>query len=289
MTSNSDFNEINEAKACMGNIYDQADPRPYFRELKKLGYAIPNEAKPVFQKLIDHLQQRQEGAVKLLDLGCSYGVNSAILKHDLSMSELYQHWGQKRTTDETPKENVEYHKRFFANLDGPEVIEVIGLDVAENAVSFAEDIGLLDKGLTCNLEAQPVPASAEEELAAVDLVTSTGCVGYITEKSFDHLLPTITRGRQPWIANFVLRMFPFDTIEESLSRFGYVTEKYEGQTYVQRDFASTEERDQVLARLSDEGIDATGKEADGELLAEFYLSRPEKEAAELPIERLFAA
>lgn len=289
MTNNSAFDEINEAKVSMDHIYDQSDPRAYFRELKKLGYAIPNEAKPIFQNLISHLQKRQDSAVQVLDLGCSYGVNAAILKHDLSMSELYRHWGQDRQADETPKENVEYHQRYFAGLDGSEDIGVIGLDVAENAVAFAEDIGLLDVGLTFNLETQPLPASAEEDLAQVDLVTSTGCVGYITEKSFERLLPAITRARPPWIANFVLRMFPFDAIEETLSTWGYVTEKFEGQTYVQREFASTEERGQVLDQLKEEGIDATGKEANGDLLAEFYLSRPEKDAADIPIERLFAA
>lgn len=289
MTSNAAFDEINEAKARMNHIYDQSDPRAYFRELKKLGYAIPNEAKPIFQNLIAHLQKRQDDTVHLLDLGCSYGVNAALLKHDLSMPDLYQHWGQDRQADETATEAVEYHQRYFAGLDEPEDIEVIGLDVAENAVAFAEGIGLLDVGLTFNLETQALPASAEEDLAQVDLVTSTGCVGYITEKSFERLLPVITRDRPPWIANFVLRMFPFDAIGETLSDWGYVTEKLEGQTYVQRDFASSEEQGQVLEQLREEGIDPAGKEAEGDLLAEFYLSRPIKDAAEMPIERLFAA
>ena len=35
--------------------------------------------------------------------------------------------------------------RFFADLDEPDDIEVIGLDVAENAVAFAEQAGLLDQ------------------------------------------------------------------------------------------------------------------------------------------------
>ncbi|NQW10460.1 MAG: class I SAM-dependent methyltransferase [Alphaproteobacteria bacterium] len=289
MMGNTAFDEINEAKACMDHVYDQFDPRAYFRELKKLGYAIPSAAKPIFQNLIGHLQQRRDDTVHVLDLGCSYGVNAALLKHDMSMPELYQHWGQNRQADETPEEFVEYHQRFFDDLDEPEDIEVIGLDVAENAVAFAKEIGLLDVGLAINLETQPLPASAEEELALVDLVTSTGCVGYVTEKSFERLLPAITRDRQPWIANFVLRMFPFDAIEETLSGRGYITEKLEGQTYVQRAFASVEEQGQVLEQLREEGIDPTGKEAEGDLLAEFYLSRPIKDAAEVPIERLFAA
>jgi len=85
------FEEINEAKANMDSIYDQSDPRAYFRELEKLDYAIPNAAKPIFQKLITHRRRGQDDTVHVLDLGCSYGVNAALLKHDLSMDDLYQH------------------------------------------------------------------------------------------------------------------------------------------------------------------------------------------------------
>ncbi|MFQ5626223.1 MAG: class I SAM-dependent methyltransferase, partial [Methyloligellaceae bacterium] len=220
MTGDATFEEINEAKASMDHIYDQPDPRAYFRELKKLGYAIPSAAKPIFQKLISHRRRGQDDTIHVLDLGCSYGVNAALLKHDLSMGDLYEHWAQEGLADAAPEEVVEYDQRFFTDLDEPENIEVIGLDVAENAVAFAEEVGLLDEGLAFNLETEPLPASAEEELAPVDLVTSTGCVGYVTEKSFERLLPVITRDRQPWIANFVLRMFPFDAIEETLSDWG---------------------------------------------------------------------
>ena len=288
MTDDPVFEEINEAKANMDDIYDQPDPRAYFRELKKVGYTIPNDAKPIFQKLISQRRRRQGDMVHVLDLGCSYGVNAALLKHDLSIEDLYEHWGQEKLADATLEEVVERDRHFFADLDESQDIEVIGLDIAENAVVFAEEAGLLDEGITVNLETEPLPVLAEEDLAQIDLVTSTGCVGYVTEKSFDRLLPAITPGRKPWIANFVLRMFPFGAIEESLSDWGYVTEKLDGQTFVQREFASSEEREQVLDQMREKGIDPSGRETEGRLLAEFYLSRPAKDADEMPIERLFA-
>lgn len=288
MTREQDFEEINEAKANMDHIYDHADPRAYFRELKRLEYAIPNAAKPIFQKLISRRREHQDDTIQLLDLGCSYGVNAALLKHDLSMQDLYEHWGQERLVDATPEEVVDYDRRYFANLEKPEDIEVIGLDVAENAVAFAEEAGLLNGSLAVNLETDALTEVAANEMAEVDLVTSTGCVGYVTEKSFDHLFPAVTRGQPAWLANFVLRMFPFDAIEETLSDRGYVTEKLEGQTFVQRQFESTAEQQQVIEQLHEKGIDPVGKEMDGHLLAEFYLSRPAHEVAEMPIERLFS-
>ena len=87
----------------------------------------------------------------------------------------------------------------------------------------------------------------------------------------------------------MLRMFPFDSIEETLTEWGYVTEKLEGRTFVQRHFTSAEEQEQVLEQLRTCGIDPTGKETEGHLLAEFYLSRSANEVAEAPIGRLLAA
>ena len=289
MAGDAAFEEINEAKANLNHIYDQADPRAYFRELHKLDYGIPGAAKPIFQKLISHLQRRGDDAIRILDLGCSYGVNAALLKHDLSMEDLYEHWGQTKLADAASEDVIARDESFFAEFDDADGIEVIGLDQAQNAISFAEKVGLLDEGLAEDLEIGPLSARGKEELAPVDLVTSTGCVGYVTEKSFARLLPTLTQGRPPWIANFVLRLFPFDVIEATLKDWGYVTEKFEGHIFVQRRFASADEQEQVLEQLRDQGIDPTGKEADGHLVAEFYLSRPAKDVANLPVARLLTA
>ena len=289
MSGDTAFEAINEAKANMDHIYDQPDPRPYFRELRKLGYAIPGHAKPIFQKLISELRRQPEDTVHVLDLGCSYGVNAALLKHDLSMSDLYEHWGNKALAGATSAEVVARDRCYFGDLDEPGDIEVIGLDLSEPAVTFAEETGLLDEGLAFNLETELLPGSAKEDLASVDLVMSTGCVGYVTEKTFDQLLPAITQGQAPWICNFVLRLFLFDAIEETLNDWGYVTEKLEGQTFVQRQFASADEQEQVLEQLCERGVDPKGQETEGNLLAEFYLSRPANERAALPIESLLHA
>jgi SAM-dependent methyltransferase len=275
VTRDDDFKGINEAKANWDHIYDQPDPRAYFRELKKLRYAIPGAAKPIFQKLISSLQQRRDDTISVLDLGCSYGVNAALLKHDLSMSELYHHWGQEELADASSEDVVDLDRRYFANLDDPEDIEVIGLDQAESAVDYAKEVGLLDAGFAVNLEKVPLPMSAKQELAPVDLVVSTGCA--------------VTPDRQPWFANFVLRMFPFDTIEEALDEWGYVTEKLEDRTFVQRRFDSTNEQERVVEQLHGQDVDPVGKETAGHFHAEFYLSRPKQEVARTPIERLLTA
>ena len=285
----TDFQDINEAKANMDHIYNELDPRAYFRELKKLNYSIPDTALPIFRKIIEQVRQEKSDTVHVLDLGCSYGVNAALLKHDLSMDELYKHWGQTDLSVAGAEEIAARDKKYFTNLENPENIEVIGLDLAENAISFAEEVGLLDEGLAVNLETGGLSTQASEILASTDLVTSTGCVGYVTEKTFDTILPAVMTGRSPWVANFVLRMFPFDAIEETLENCGYVTEKLEGQTFQQRRFASDEEQEQALDQLRDQGIDPTHEETDGNLVAEFFLSRPKRDVDKMSIESLLVA
>lgn len=288
MSSAATYEEINESKAQMGHIYDQPDPRAYFRELRKLGYAIPGAAKPVFRKLISLLKRRRNDTLHILDLGCSYGVNAALLKYDLSMPDLYEHWDRASLAGAATKDLATYDQQFFENLNERDDISVVGLDAAGAAVTFAEQSGLLDEGHAVNLEKEPLPEAAKRDLASVDLMISTGCIGYVTEKSFERLLPVVTQGQSPWMGNFVLRMFPFESIEETLKDWGYVTEKLEGQTFVQRRFASEEEQQHLLGQLRKAGIEPTQREMEGKLLAEFYLSRPAHEAAEAPIEQLLS-
>ncbi|WP_373491070.1 hypothetical protein [Parasphingorhabdus sp.] len=289
MTAEAAFEEINEAKANLDYIYDEPDPRNYFGELGKLDYAIPDLAKPIFQKLISHLRYRKNGTIHVLDLGCSYGINAAMLKYDLSMSDLYHHWGNEALLGATAEEVAAHNREFMRDLDEPADIEMVGIDLAASATAFAKDAGLLDEDIVINLETDPLPEVAKEKLAPIDLVTSTGCVGYVTEKSFDRLLPAVTQGQAPWMGNFVLRLFPFEPIAKSLSEWGYVTEKLEGQTFPQRHFSSTEEQEQVLEQLCERGIDPAGQESEGSLLAEFYLSRPAEDVARCPIEQLLSA
>jgi SAM-dependent methyltransferase len=290
MHSGADFSGINEAKVDMGSIYDRRDPRAYFSTLQKLDYVIPVEAKPLFQKLISQLRRRREqDEICVLDLGCSYGVNAALLKYDLSMDELYDRWTQDELEDATPEEVIQNDHQFFEELGDPEDLRVIGIDQAENAVAFAEEIGLIDVGLPLNLEQETLPADARQDIEPVDLMISTGCVGYVTEKSFKKLMLPLSERQPAWIANFVLRMFPYDRIENALGRWGYITEKLTGRYFRQRKFASTEEQRQVVEQLKSRDVDPIDLEAEGQFVAEFYLSRPEAEVRELPLRQLLTA
>lgn len=281
------FESRNEFKLNLGDIYNKPDPRDYFNALEPLRYIIPELAKPVFQAVFAALwNSRQLATVTVLDLGCSYGINAALLKYGLCMRELYQHYGAPEFSQLNRAALLD---RDVAMLNGRKKIEslhLVGVDAAPRAVSYATDAGLLDAGVAANLEAGPAPPAAAAKMTSTDIIISTGCVGYVTEHTFAHILDAVAGETPPWVASFVLRMFPYHAITEALAARGLTTEKLAGRTFVQRRFASEDEQVHVLRQLAEMQINPANKEAEGQYHAEFFLSRPPEEIARLPLEAI---
>ena len=232
-------------KINLNDVYNNTDPIGYYSTLSRLDYRIPQEAKPKFQSLIEARRSAVESnSTKVVDLGCSYGVNGALLKHGLSIDELYGLYGE--TDFDDVEKLLERDRELYAEpVDA--ALEMVGVDLADRAISYAVDVGMLDAGIATNLEKKEPTPQDVATIENTDLIISTGCVGYVTEKSLERLLEPSLDSR-PWMAHFVLRMFDFGASEEMLSRHGYVTEKVEG-LFRQRRFASSTERQHVLDNL----------------------------------------
>lgn len=273
-------------KVDLSDIYDRPDPVKYFTTLSKLGYRVAQEAKGPFKQLIGSRREVEgRGAIKVVDVGCSYGVNAALLKHDLTIAQLTDHYADAESEMSREKLMARDH-RFFARPDDVQ-IEVVGIDVAEKAVRYAVDAGILDAGVTSDLEQDDIAAEDAERVAGADVIISTGCYGYVTERTFEQILDQCDDS-QPWLANMVLRMFDFSAAAALFEERGYVTEKIPGAV-PQRRFASAEERRNVLDNLASSGVDASSLEDTGWYYADLYISRPEDVARELPIEQLVQA
>lgn len=284
-------------KVSLDHIYTQPDPRAYFRTLRQLDYLIPQLAKPYFAKVLDERRETiTDRPLRILDVGCSYGINAALLKSDVSMDELYDRYGADAVTDLTRDELVAADRALGRERGGFSDLEVIGLDTSGPALSYAYDAGFLDGYVHADLESRD-PTDAERALlAGVDLVISTGCLGYVTEKTINRIVgaalgaphgaphggprdggPGGSRARLPWMAHFALRMFPFDPVADLLADHGYRTLAVD-RLFEQRRFASPREQAQMLATLAGLGVDTTGLESDGWFYAQLFLSRPAESA-----------
>lgn len=281
------YRNLNEFKADFGRIYNQRDPRAYFTTLATLEYRIPEVACPVFRAVLEELRAvRGRERADVIDLGCSYGINAALLKRGVPMNELYAHYVNPALAGADSDTVAAQDERFFRQYPALENLRVTGLDVADNAVAYAERAGLVDRGVAADLESAPPAPGVNALLAGADAVISTGCVGYVTRTTFDRILKASEGGPPPWIASFVLRMFSYDDIAGTLASYGLVTEKLGGVLFPQRRFAGPEEKAQTLASLHDMDIDTAGLEDRHGYLAEFWLSRPQEEASARPLHHI---
>src|SRR5690348_501428 len=73
------FSKLNEGKMDFSDLYTSNDPRNYFKYLGQLDYIIPHLAQPIFEQVIRARRQRQDAPVTVLDLGCSYAINGALM------------------------------------------------------------------------------------------------------------------------------------------------------------------------------------------------------------------
>ncbi|MEU4492668.1 class I SAM-dependent methyltransferase [Streptomyces sp. NPDC023998] len=260
-------------KVSLDHIYTQPDPRAYFNVLRPLGYCVPQQAKPYFAKLIKEYRDSQHVAVpQVLDIGCSYGINAALLKYDATMDELYARYDDEKSRGESREALLARDRELSRSRRPAQRIRFVGLDASDSALSYALGAGFLDDAVHADLEEHEPTPPQRAQLAGTDLVISTGCLGYVTQRTLTRVVRA-QGGRLPWMAHFVLRMFPFDPVDRALDELGYRTVRVEG-VFKQRRFASEEEQTLVLDTMSANGVDARGLETEGWLYAELYLSRP---------------
>lgn len=266
-------------KVLLDHIYTAPDPRPYFATLGRLDYCIPQLAKPYFSKLIhDYRAATGVDVPTVVDVGCSYGVNAAILRCDASFEELYERY--ERAADLDHAALVASDRAFVRSRHDLVPARFVGVDRSAPALAYGVEAGLLDEAVCADLEDADPTGVDRDHLAAADIVVSTGCIGYVTERTIRRLA-TAGGGRSPWMAHFVLRMFPYDPVASALGELGYETTAVEGM-FKQRRFASPQEQSQVLDRLAGLGVDAEGFESEGWLYAQLFISRPPGAVAEAP-------
>ncbi|WQF86569.1 Putative S-adenosyl-L-methionine-dependent methyltransferase superfamily [Colletotrichum destructivum] len=278
----------NAHKADFKSIYNQPDPRAYFAALTPLGYQIPQRALPVIDRVLALSSVTHDatittittddnvkpGIIKVLDVCCSYGINAALLRHDLDLDGLAAHYAS------TPKlsaaEQTAADKRFFASRPRRPWVEVLGLDSAPGAVSYAVETGLLTAGFAEDLEVSEPSPALRAALRDVSVVVCRGGVGYVSATTFARAAACVRdAGRRLWVLSFVLRVFLFEGVAARLAEeHGLVTERVEGAVFRQRRFVSGEERRAAMEDVRRRGLDGGGLEADGWFWAECWVTRP---------------
>ncbi|MFH8775089.1 hypothetical protein [Streptomyces sp. NPDC017958] len=164
-------------KSRFDDIYGRPDPRAYFRRLAPLEYEIPHHAQPVFRQAATERAALDDGRAHgpaVLDLCCSYGINAALLNHDVTLAEMYERYTSPDSQTMSTAELKASDKEFYAGRRRPDPVPVFGLDVSAPAVQYALEVGLVDAAFTDDLEQGSTSPGLSRALADVGLMTLTG-------------------------------------------------------------------------------------------------------------------
>jgi hypothetical protein len=275
--SGSDGTEgVTGGKSRFDDIYDRPDPRTYFRRLAPLEYEIPHHAQPVFRQAAAEraaLDDGRPGTPAVLDVCCSYGINAALLNHEVTLAEMYERYTSPACERMSTAQLAAWDKQFYGERRRPEAVPVFGLDVSGPAVDYALEVGLLDAAFTDDLEQGSPGPALRRALAEVGLVTLTGGGSYITDRTFTALLDG---ARRPvWVSAFVLRTVSYHPIVRTLAAHGLSTTVEVSRTYPQRRFTDEREQEFAVAAVRALGGDPAGREEAGRFHSLHYESRPD--------------
>jgi SAM-dependent methyltransferase len=258
------------SKADFSGIYTAPDPRPYFAALAPLEYQVPAHAVPVVRAEID-AAGRDARARTVLDLCCSYGTNSALLRTSIGLPALGARYTAAAVADLSADALAAADAAFFGAWSTRPDLRVLGLDASSPAVGYAVRAGLLDRGFAEDLESADPSAELAAALPTVGTVVCTGGVGYVGPRTFTRLLAHLPPDVR--LVVFVLRVFAYDEITAVLDEHGLVTHRLPG-TVRQRRFVDAAEQAAAVADVRARGLDPAGKESAGWFHAECHVSRP---------------
>lgn len=267
---------VADGKSRFDDIYNRPDPRAYFGRLAPLKYEIPHHAQPVFRRVAAEratLDDGYPGRPAVLDVCCSYGINAALLNHDVTLAEMYERYTSPAVQTMSTAELAARDKEFYAERRRPDAVPVSGLDVAAPAVHYALEVRLLDDGFTDDLERGSASPRLRRALAEVGVFTLTGGGSYITDRTFTALLDC---ARRPvWVSAFVLRTVSYHPVVRALAAHGLRTTLDVSRTYPQRLFTDERERQYAIAAVRALGGDPAGCEENGRFHTLHYESRPD--------------
>lgn len=269
------------AKTNFDRIYAEPDPRAYYETLGGLDYEIPAHSATLFGQVADLVGSGRPARV--IDLCCSYGVNSAMLKYDVGFDEVMAHYTDAVCQNLSRDELIARDREWLAGRAAGAAPTVVGVDASAPAIAYACEAGLLDGGLSEDLEAAEPSDALAAELADADLISVSGGIGYITDRTIDRVL---ARTEQPWLAALCLRWVDFGPIADAAARHGMLTERLDRTTFRQRRFVDEDERDYVLSELEALSISPEHRETDGWHHSDFYLLRSAEDVDAAPLAEL---
>ena len=262
------------------DTYNQPDCRSYYRMLRRLGYSNHAHAVPVFRAVLAALcQQRGLSAPNVFDFASSYGIVTALLKHDVSADAFLDRYESETLDHATPDEMRQLDRNWLSGL--PERwpgARFAGIDVAENAARYAEATGLFEQGFAEDLQNNDPSEALSAYLAETDLIVECGSVAHLMPDALDRLL-TATKSRRPWLVTSPVRGNERKAAFEVMADHGLKVETLDLPPFAHRKFENGSEQARAIEIARAAGHKTDGYENTGYFFAQVYVARPADEAS----------
>ena len=273
-------------KDDFGRVYDLEDPSPYFNALRPSGYRMPAVLAGALKALHAPVcaARGTDGTLRVLDFACGYGAVGALLRHDLSMPELFARYGERRWQPAEARRYREADAAFFAARRAePATFEIGGVDVAGTALEYAEALGFLDRTFHENL-IDDVPSEALRLfLDGVDLVVESGSLGDLLPAAFGRILDYGGGGTRPWFIYCPRPDVDWGPLNALWAQRGWLAESLGAGPVRYRKPLGAEELADMLRTTRALGKADEAVMRDGYLLVDMTLARPESDGGNPPI------
>lgn len=267
--SRTRYDESNHAKTSFDEAYTAPTPHRYLASMGAIDYRLAERMHPFLSAVVDG-SSPAAGPLRVLDVGCSYGISSALLKTDCSYEALAGFY-----RDDASREYgvcVRETQEWLQERGVREDVKIVGLDSSAAAVRFATDAGLIDRGIACDLEVIGASLAAAERhlIATCDVLFSAGTIGYVSDRTMDPLLNELGSESQGALGSVavmsVLELFETEPIAKTFKEHGYCF----GALPVgvpQRQFADEAERERVIETLQRRGVSTEVLEIKNQMFA----------------------
>ena len=270
-------------------LYDLADPGPYFTALEPCDYRMPGVLAGALAAMHGPVcAARGAGdSLRIVDFACGYGVIGALLRHALSMPEIYARYAERAWRPDDGRRHWAADKAYFgARRAEAARFEIGGIDVAGSALAYAAAMGFVDRAFPENLVDDAPGDELARFLQGVDLVVESGALGRLLPGAFRRILDCGGDVQRPWFLYSLRPDIDAAALVGLWAARGYRIERFGAGPIRYRKLLGEGEWAEVLSATRALGRADESVMRGGYLLADVTLARPEAEADDPPIEAL---
>ena len=254
------------------SIYNLTDPAPYFQALEPADYRMPWVLATWLKRSHTILAESLgDETLRLVDFACGYGTNGALLRHEMSMQALYSYFSARSWQVTEEKKYWREDRIHFSALPGAQSrFQITGIDVAQNALDYAQYLGFIDQQFSDDLIGGLPGQVLSESLAETHIVVESGAISPRLTSVCEHILSCA----RPWFIHCPRPDVDWRALQDFWRDVGYETFALNEEPIRYRKALSEAERVEIHQLASALGVPEQRQFRDDYLCVDLKLALP---------------